>query len=49
VRRAHLVMHDFGGSWGFTWAANNLQAVASVTSRPHAMVTVRGVVILKMR
>jgi hypothetical protein len=23
VRRAHLVMHDFGGSWGFTWAANN--------------------------
>ena len=31
VRRAHLVMHDFGGPWGLTWAANNPQAVASVT------------------
>jgi pimeloyl-ACP methyl ester carboxylesterase len=31
VRRAHLVMHDFGGPWGLAWAANNPQAVASVT------------------
>src|SRR5262249_14382392 len=31
VRRAHLVMHDFDGPWGLAWAANNPQAVASVT------------------
>jgi pimeloyl-ACP methyl ester carboxylesterase len=31
VRRAHLVMHDFGGPWGLAWAATNPQAVASVT------------------
>jgi pimeloyl-ACP methyl ester carboxylesterase len=31
VCRAHLVMHDFGGPWGLAWAANNPQAVASVT------------------
>lgn len=31
VQRAHLVMHDFGGPWGLTWAANNPKAVASVT------------------
>jgi pimeloyl-ACP methyl ester carboxylesterase len=31
VRRAHLVMHDFGGPWGLAWAANNPQAVGSVT------------------
>jgi pimeloyl-ACP methyl ester carboxylesterase len=30
VRRAHLVMHDFGGPWGLAWAAANSQAVASV-------------------
>jgi pimeloyl-ACP methyl ester carboxylesterase len=31
VKRAHLVMHDFGGPWGFAWAAANPRAVASVT------------------
>ena len=31
VRRAHLVMHDFGGPWGLAWASSNPQAVASVT------------------
>ena len=31
VRRAHLVMHDFGGPWGLAWAAANPRAVASVT------------------
>jgi pimeloyl-ACP methyl ester carboxylesterase len=30
VRRAHLVMHDFGGPWGLAWAAANPRAVASV-------------------
>ena len=36
VRRAHLVMHDFGGPWGLTRAANNPQAVASGTSWAHS-------------
>ena len=31
VRRAHLIMHDFGGPWGLAWGAANPQAVASVT------------------
>jgi len=31
VRRAHLVMHDFGGPWGLAWGAANPRAVASVT------------------
>ncbi|BEU26596.1 alpha/beta hydrolase [Paraburkholderia sp. 22B1P] len=31
VRRAHLVMHDFGGPWGLAWAAANPHSVASVT------------------
>ena len=31
VRRAHLVMHDFGGPWGLAWAAANPQGIASVT------------------
>lgn len=31
VRRAHLVMHDFGGPWGLRWAADHPQAVASLT------------------
>ena len=31
VKRAHLVMHDFGGPWGLAWAAANPHAVASVT------------------
>jgi pimeloyl-ACP methyl ester carboxylesterase len=30
VRRAHLVLHDFGGPWGLAWAANDPDAVASV-------------------
>jgi pimeloyl-ACP methyl ester carboxylesterase len=30
VRRAHLVMHDFGGPWGLAWAAANPQSIASV-------------------
>jgi pimeloyl-ACP methyl ester carboxylesterase len=31
VRRAHLVLHDFGGPWGLTWASENLDRVGSVT------------------
>ena len=31
VRRAHLVVHDFGGPWGLTWAAENPDSLASVT------------------
>ena len=31
VRRAHLVLHEFGGSWGLTWALAHPQALASVT------------------
>lgn len=31
VRRAHLVLHDFGGPWGLAWAAANPQSIASVT------------------
>lgn len=31
ISRAHLVLHDFGGSWGLTWAVNHPEAVASVT------------------
>jgi pimeloyl-ACP methyl ester carboxylesterase len=31
VERAHLVLHDFGGPWGLTWASEHLGAVASVT------------------
>jgi pimeloyl-ACP methyl ester carboxylesterase len=30
VRRAHLVLHDFGGPWGLAWAAAQPDAVASV-------------------
>ena len=30
VRRAHLVLHDFGGPWGLAWAAANPKQVASV-------------------
>ncbi|WP_369135660.1 alpha/beta fold hydrolase [Modestobacter sp. I12A-02662] len=30
VRRAHLVLHDFGGPWGLTWAADHPDRVASV-------------------
>ena len=31
VRRAHLVLHDFGGPWGLAWAAANPDRLASVT------------------
>jgi pimeloyl-ACP methyl ester carboxylesterase len=31
VRRAHLVLHDFGGPWGLTWAATHPGQVASLT------------------
>jgi pimeloyl-ACP methyl ester carboxylesterase len=31
IERAHLVLHDFGGPIGLTWAARNPQAVASVS------------------
>jgi pimeloyl-ACP methyl ester carboxylesterase len=31
VRRAHLVLHDFGGPWGLTWAATHPRRVASLT------------------
>ncbi|HVE68010.1 MAG TPA: alpha/beta hydrolase [Solirubrobacteraceae bacterium] len=30
VRRAHLVLHDFGGPWGLAWAAAHREAWASV-------------------
>lgn len=30
VRRAHLVLHDFGGPWGLSWAAAHPDAFASV-------------------
>ena len=31
VRRAHLVLHDFGGPWGLQWASEHPAQVASVT------------------
>jgi pimeloyl-ACP methyl ester carboxylesterase len=31
VTRVHLVMHDFGGPWGLTWAAQHAAAFASAT------------------
>jgi len=31
VRRAHLVLHDFGGPWGLAWAAQHPQRLASVS------------------
>jgi pimeloyl-ACP methyl ester carboxylesterase len=30
VRRAHLVLHDFGGAWGLAWAAEHPDVFASV-------------------
>jgi pimeloyl-ACP methyl ester carboxylesterase len=30
VRRAHLVLHDFGGPWGLAWAGAHPEAVGSV-------------------
>jgi pimeloyl-ACP methyl ester carboxylesterase len=31
VRRAHLVLHDFGGPWGLAWALSHRDAFASAT------------------
>lgn len=31
IRRAHLVLHDFGGAWGLAWGAAHPGQVASVT------------------
>jgi pimeloyl-ACP methyl ester carboxylesterase len=31
IRRAHLVLHDFGGPWGLAWAADHRERVASLT------------------
>lgn len=31
VRRAHLVLHDFGSPWGLAWAAAQPERLASVT------------------
>ena len=31
VHRAHLVLHDFGGPWGLTWAVAHPDAFASLT------------------
>lgn len=31
IRRAHLVLHDFGGPWGLTWAVAHPDSFASVT------------------
>jgi pimeloyl-ACP methyl ester carboxylesterase len=31
IRRAHLVLHDFGGPWGLAWAARHPDAFASAT------------------
>jgi pimeloyl-ACP methyl ester carboxylesterase len=31
VRRVHLVLHDFGGAWGLTWAAMHTASLASLT------------------
>jgi pimeloyl-ACP methyl ester carboxylesterase len=31
IKRAHLVLHDFGGPWGMAWAAAHPTAFASAT------------------
>lgn len=31
IRRAHLVLHDFGGPWGLVWAMQHPQSFASAT------------------
>lgn len=31
IDRVHLVLHDFGGPWGLSWASNHADRVASVT------------------
>jgi pimeloyl-ACP methyl ester carboxylesterase len=31
VKRAHLVLHDFGGAWGLAWASEHKDQVASLT------------------
>jgi pimeloyl-ACP methyl ester carboxylesterase len=31
IRRAHLILHDFGGGWGLSWAGQNPEEMASLT------------------
>jgi pimeloyl-ACP methyl ester carboxylesterase len=31
IRNAHLVLHDLGGPWGLTWAAEHPDALASLS------------------
>jgi len=31
IRRAHLVLHDFGGPWGLAWAVKHPESFASAT------------------
>ena len=31
INRAHLVLHDFGGPWGLTWAVRHPEMLASAT------------------
>ena len=37
VRRAHLVLHDFGALWGLEWALQNPTGAASVTLLGHGV------------
>jgi pimeloyl-ACP methyl ester carboxylesterase len=41
VARAHLVVHDFGGPWGFAWAADHSDCLASLVAMNTAMLTGR--------
>ncbi len=29
IKKIHFLLHDFGGAWGMTWAANNIEKVKS--------------------
>ncbi len=31
IKKIHFVLHDFGGAWGLTWAAQNIERIQSVT------------------
>jgi pimeloyl-ACP methyl ester carboxylesterase len=31
IKRVHLVLHDFGCPWGFAWAGEHLDQIASIT------------------
>jgi len=31
IEKVHFVLHDFGGAWGLTWAAQNIGRLLSVT------------------